>query len=68
MKPGNRWQCWGDSIRIICLLLSKQRVSRLGSIQTRAVSAVREIRHYPVGMTTWALNLFAEEAAVGVSH
>lgn len=72
MKPGNLWQCWDDGIGIICLLPSKQRafssVSRLEGIQTHAVSAVRKIRDYPVGMAIWASHLFAEKAAVDVSH
>lgn len=71
-KPGNLWQCWDDGIGIICLLPSKQRafswVCRLEGIQTHAVSAVRKIRDYPVGMAIWASHLFAEKAAVDVSH
>lgn len=39
-----------------------------GGIQTCAVSVVRKIKDYPVAVTTWALNLFVEEAAVGASH
>lgn len=57
LQPGNLWQCWDDSIGIICLLLSKQEVfswvSRLGGVQTFAVSVVREMRNYQVGVNHW---------------